>query len=64
MKGTFERTGLSLPLDGSEDEARVRFDGKAVDKVQLEDSEESSDHSMVLVRIIVSLLIEFTRSDK
>ena len=49
MKGTFERTGLSLPLDGSEDEEVVRFDGKAVDRVHLEDSDdESSDQSMTL----------------
>ena len=39
-------TGLSLPLDGSEDE-KVRFDGKGVDQVQLDYSEESSDQSIL-----------------
>ena len=36
-------------MDGSEDEEVVRFDGKAVDRVHLEDSDdESSDQPMTL----------------
>ena len=40
MKRTFEATGLSLPLSGVEDKAKVRFDGKGVDPVSVEDSGE------------------------
>ena len=55
MVGTFERTGLSLPLDGSEDAEMIRFDG--VDTVSVdsdsepdenEESDEASDLDLVM----------------
>ena len=57
MVGTFERTGLSLPLDGSEDAEMIRFDGEGVDPVSVdsdsepdenEESDEASDLDLVM----------------
>ena len=45
MKGTFERTGLSLPLNGSEDAEKIRFDGIGVDPVSVDSDEDSDDES-------------------
>ena len=52
LRGTFEKTGLSLPLDGTEDDT-VSFDGSGVHPISVdsEDPEtefageiDSSDH--------------------
>ena len=54
MRETFEKTGLSLPLDGSEDAEVIRFDGQGVNPVcvdsdedvtmDYDDDSDSSDH--------------------
>ncbi len=41
MIGTIERTGLSLPLDGSEDAEIIRFDGQGVHSVSVDSDSDS-----------------------
>ena len=43
MIGTFKRTGLSLPLDGSEDAEAIRFDGQGVDPVSVDSDSEPEE---------------------
>ena len=54
MKRTFEATGLSLPVTGSQDEEKIRFDGKGVDQIHLhvETDSEDSDQSMLSLNLI------------
>ena len=43
MIGTFKRTGLSLPLEGSEDAEAIRFDGQGVDPVSVDSDSEPEE---------------------
>ena len=52
MKRTFEGTGLSLPVTGSQDEEKIRFDGKGVDQIHVETDSEDSDQSMLSLNLI------------
>ena len=43
MRSTFQRMGLSLPLNGSEDAEYIRFDGQGVDPISVDSDDDDSE---------------------
>ena len=53
MRGTFEKTGLPLPLDGTEDD-KISFDGSGVHPISVDSDEDSDDPETEFAGVIDS----------
>ena len=47
MRGTFEKTGLSLPLDGTEDD-KISFDGSGAHPISVDSDDPETEFAGVI----------------